>query len=100
MLNTRVAEYGIACESCHGPAEDHIRANSAPLRRYALHRRATNDPTITNPARVSAKKSSEICGQCHAARYNAKQGEWLMEGFDYWHRTDLATPARSLPATR
>jgi predicted CXXCH cytochrome family protein len=102
VLNTRVAEYGISCESCHGPAQDHIRANSAPLRRYTLHRRATNDATITNPARVSAKKSSEICGQCHAARYNTKQGEWLMEGFDYWHRDDITTarplsPGHELP---
>jgi predicted CXXCH cytochrome family protein len=91
IMNTRVAEYGIACESCHGPAEEHIKANSAPLRRYALRRQSTNDPTITNPARVSSKKSSEICAQCHAARYNAKQGEWMMDGFDYWHRDDLST---------
>ncbi len=101
VLNTRVAENGIACESCHGPAEDHIRANSNPLRRYALHRRATNDVTITNPTRLSSKKSSEVCSQCHAARYNTKQGEWLMEGFDYWHRDDISsarplTPGKEL----
>jgi predicted CXXCH cytochrome family protein len=95
VLQSRVAEYGIACESCHGPAREHIRANSDPRRRYALRRRATNDTTIVNPARVSAKQSSEICGQCHAARYNARQGEWLMDGYDYWHRNDL-TNARPL----
>ncbi len=94
---TRVAEYGIACESCHGPGEEHIRANSAPLRRYALHRGTNADPTIVNPARVSSKKSAEICGQCHAARYNVNHAEWMMEGFDYWHRSDLTNARPLLP---
>ncbi len=104
VMNTRAAELGIACESCHGPGEQHVRANSAPLRRYALHRKAKHDLTIINPARVSAKESAEICSQCHAARYNANHGEWLTEGFDYWRRRkDIATarpltPGNKLPA--
>jgi predicted CXXCH cytochrome family protein len=97
VLNTRVAEYGIACESCHGPAEEHVRANSNPRRRYALHRGTNLDSTITNPARISTKKSSEICGQCHAARFNVNHGEWLMEGFDYWHRKDISRARPLMP---
>jgi predicted CXXCH cytochrome family protein len=86
VMRSRVAEYGIACEACHGPGEKHVLANVNPKRRYALHRGTNGDPTIVNPARVSAKKSSEICGQCHAARYSSDHNEWLMAGTDYWHR--------------
>lgn len=100
VMNTRTAEFGIACESCHGPGEKHVRANSAPLRRYALHRKTKDDPTITNPARVSAKESAQICGQCHAARYSANHGEWLMEGFDYWRRNDIAAARPLMPGKR
>ncbi|HEY0550275.1 MAG TPA: ammonia-forming cytochrome c nitrite reductase subunit c552, partial [Verrucomicrobiae bacterium] len=87
-------------ESCHGPGEKHVRANSAPLRRYALHRKTKHDSTITNPARVNAKESAQICGQCHAARYNANHGEWLTEGFDYWQRQDLATARPLTPGKK
>ena len=86
VFNTQVAEYGIACESCHGPAAEHIRANSDPLRRYVVHRAAKGDVTIKNPARASSKKSSQICGQCHAARYSRDPDGWLVEGTEYWHK--------------
>jgi hypothetical protein len=36
-FDTEVAEFGIACESCHGPSEEHIRVNRSPLRRYAQY---------------------------------------------------------------
>lgn len=83
IMDTRVAELGIACESCHGPAQEHVRVNSDPRRRYAFHREKKPDPTIVNPARLDAKKSSQVCGQCHAVRFNAKKTEWLAEGFRY-----------------
>ncbi len=35
--DTRATEFGIACESCHGPSDAHARANRNPLRRYASH---------------------------------------------------------------
>ena len=64
-IDTRAVEFGIACESCHGPAADHVRANrrpAAPLR-AASDRRA--DSTIVQPLRLDARRSSEVCGQCH-----------------------------------
>ncbi|MEQ1633260.1 MAG: multiheme c-type cytochrome, partial [Planctomycetota bacterium] len=36
-VDTMAAEFGIACEACHGPGESHARANANPLRRYGLH---------------------------------------------------------------
>src|SRR5262245_5537049 len=65
MLDTRVAELGIACESCHGPGEEHVRRNRDPLRRYGLHLSSKSDPTIVNPSKLDHRKSSEACGQCH-----------------------------------
>ena len=97
VMNTRVAEYGIACESCHGPGEKHIRLNSNPGRRYALHRGARVDPTIANPTRLSSKKSSEVCGQCHAARYSLQHSNWLVVGTEYWAQKDITANRPLLP---
>ena len=66
VIESRVSEFGIACEACHGPAEDHIRANQNPARRYWLHLTGNDDPTIVQPLRLDARRSSQICGQCHS----------------------------------
>jgi hypothetical protein len=69
--DSRVAEFGIACEACHGPGEQHARANQDPLRRYRAHLTDRRDPTTVQPATLDPKKSSQVCGQCH--------GIWLFE---------------------
>lgn len=75
---SQVADFGIACESCHGPAGPHIAANQLPWRRYAI--RGEADPTIVNPERLSARQASHVCGRCHAIlSYPEKdtwQGQW------------------------
>ncbi len=50
--DSRVAEFGIACESCHGPG--------------AAHARAPRDGHIVNPRRLDPRRSAEVCGQCHS----------------------------------
>jgi hypothetical protein len=80
VISSRVGELGIACESCHGPAEDHVRINQNPTRRYALHRGDGPDATIFNPGRADHVKSSEACGQCHAIRKPAHPEQWNREG--------------------
>jgi hypothetical protein len=64
--DTRAAEFGVSCEACHGPSEEHVRVNRSPLRRYALHFSGRPDPTIVQPMRLSPRLSSQVCGQCHA----------------------------------
>ena len=64
-VTTTAAEFGIACESCHGPAGDHVRANLNPLRRYGLHFTGRPDASIVQPTRLDPKRSSQVCGQCH-----------------------------------
>lgn len=69
-IDAKVAEFGIACEACHGPAGAHVEANRDPQRRYRLHlSEDPSDDTIVNPARLSALRSSQVCGQCH--------GQWV-----------------------
>ena len=61
--DTQVSEFGISCEACHGPGQEHI----------AVHRESRDgnpkDP-IVNPADLDHRASSQICGQCHAGTTN------------------------------
>jgi Doubled CXXCH motif (Paired_CXXCH_1)/Cytochrome c554 and c-prime len=64
--DTRVAEFGIACEACHSEGRQHIARNRNPLRRFVTHLTTGSDATITNPTRLSAAASSLDCAQCHS----------------------------------
>ena len=65
-VDTTVAEFGISCESCHGPAETHVDTNRNPWRRYAMHLSGEPDATIVNPVELDPVRSSQVCGQCHS----------------------------------
>jgi len=65
-VKTTAAEFGIACEACHGPAGEHVRLNANPRRRYALHVTKAADTTIVHPARLDPRRSAQVCGQCHS----------------------------------
>jgi hypothetical protein len=64
--DTRVAEFGIACEACHSEGSDHIARNHNPARRFLAHLTTGSDATVTNPTRLSAAASSADCAQCHS----------------------------------
>ncbi len=57
IWDTHVAEFGISCEECHGPAEQHVE----------FHRERTDSvaESITNPKRLPVSTRSDLCGQCH-----------------------------------
>ena len=85
-FDTRVAEFGIACEACHGPGEEHVLLNRNPLRRYGFHLNGTPDPSIVQPARLSHQLSSQVCGQCHAIlEFYEKDDfqQWMDHGYPY-----------------
>ena len=98
LLNTRVAEIGIACEACHGPAEDHVRANQNPVRRYAQHSNADSktDHLIVNPSKLDHRASSQVCGQCHSIKWTPGN-TWRDEGFHYRPGDDLE---KQIPVVR
>ncbi|HEX6242441.1 MAG TPA: hypothetical protein VFZ61_16125, partial [Polyangiales bacterium] len=89
-FDTQVAELGIACEACHGPGEEHARANANPLRRYALHLGGRADPSIVNPARLSAARALDVCGRCHGQRITDDVERFLRQGDPFVPGDDLA----------
>ena len=66
QVDTTAAEFGVACEACHGPADEHVRRNANPRRRYALHLTKGADASIVHPARLDPRRSAQVCGQCHS----------------------------------
>lgn len=94
--DTEVAELGVACEACHGPADEHSRVNADPVRRYALHLTDEPDPTIVNPRRLSPARSAEVCGRCHGQRLAADVGAYLRDGDPYVPGDVLADQTRPL----
>ena len=104
-IQTRVAEMGIACEQCHGPAEKHIAANQSPFRRYLQHVRGGGDDTIVNPARLAANAGSQVCGQCHSLTEVAPdielgEGKKYLPGDDLDATQPLLRPLHPTPALR
>ncbi len=100
LLDTRSGELSIGCEACHGPAEEHVRANRAPLRRYRSHAAQQGDPTILNPRRQAAKVSAQVCGQCHGIKWVPDSAEWRRIGFRYRPGQDLSQTAPIVQPTR
>lgn len=93
-VDTRVAEFGIACEACHGPGEEHVLANRSPSRRYGFHFDPEKpDATVVEPSRLSATPSSQVCAQCHSVWEfpgTREFKEWDKHGFPYRPGENLA----------
>ena len=94
-METTVADFGIACESCHGPGEKHLEAVGEQTDIAALE--------IINPDRLDSKRSSEVCGQCHAAislTSKEKQDDWLHHGWRFRPGEDLTETKDILQPTQ
>ena len=90
--DTHVAEFGIACEACHGPGEQHVRKHSNVLERYQALLGFAEEPVIAHPNDIDAGRRSQICGQCHGISLPATN-ELLRtvfhDGFNYLPGDDL-----------
>jgi hypothetical protein len=99
---TTVGELGISCEACHGAGELHVRAHQNPASRLAQRYADEPDPTIVNPARLSAARADEICARCHGGisprleTWGPSQADPYLAGRDlarfwrlYWSETEM-----------
>jgi ssDNA-binding Zn-finger/Zn-ribbon topoisomerase 1 len=77
-FDTQVVEFGISCEACHGPAAEHVRINRDPAHRFGQYLGTDADLSIVNPGKLDAKRSSEVCGQCHGLSIPLAEGRKAM----------------------
>lgn len=68
--NTEVAELGIACGACHGPAGEHAQRALSPATRYRWYANDPHAPPIgvIHPGKLDSDRSAMICGHCHGQR--------------------------------
>jgi hypothetical protein len=72
--DSKVAEFGISCESCHGPATHHVnwrRAEADPKRE------PQGEDQIVNPVDLSHERSSQVCGACHGRAWSKNDGAYV-----------------------
>ncbi len=83
QFDSKVAELGIACETCHGPGREHAASGRSPIARYARYAGVRHAPAIVNPEDLPPDREIGICGQCHGQRLpidRAHLAKWLRTG--------------------
>ena len=86
-VDSQVAEFGIACEACHGPGADHVAFHSAAETNVAITGSINDDShTLAHPGKLDHRRASEVCGQCHGvwtAMDKAEADRLAIDGFSY-----------------
>ena len=88
-FTSRVSEFGISCEACHGPARAHVdyhRKKEADTGHDTST--DTGEDPIVNPHRLPHDRSSQVCGQCHSY-FSFSDQEFWQSGFKYRAGDDL-----------
>ena len=75
VVESGAVDLGIACESCHGPAEKHAARFRDPRARWST----VDDNAIVNPRKLGPDRASQICAQCHAETESKKSPEYFFK---------------------
>lgn len=97
-FRSEVAELGIACEACHGPASAHLAQHRNPARRViagTLLGRG-HDGTVAHPGRLRPVEESGVCGRCHGQRIASDVDAVLRDGDGFLPGEDLANASRPI----
>ncbi len=95
-FDTRVAELGIGCEACHGPASAHLERHAWPLRRLLAGLGTAGDQSVAHPGRLSAGLHADVCGRCHGNRIAADLGAVLEHGDGFLPGQPLSEVSRPI----
>ncbi len=80
-VESSVAELGIACEACHGPAGEHVGTHRARAEAGRPPRQSdAGDPTIVQPRALGAAGASQVCAQCHSISLFHDDDAWVARG--------------------
>ncbi|MCA9695270.1 MAG: hypothetical protein KC636_37170 [Myxococcales bacterium] len=84
-----VVDFGIACESCHGPGEAHVARNQNPLRRFTSYLTEGPDDSVVNPVRLPHDRASYVCAQCHSLLSIPDADAYRQRGLPYHPGEDI-----------
>ncbi|MGZ8901545.1 MAG: cytochrome c3 family protein, partial [Limisphaerales bacterium] len=79
-VETHVAELGISCEACHGPAQRHVELRIASI---ANRDAKLESGEIVHPGNLSPERSAQVCGFCHSMKWIDKSENWRNAGFKF-----------------
>ncbi|MEX2306003.1 MAG: cytochrome c3 family protein [Pirellulales bacterium] len=93
-FRSEVGEIGIACEACHGPAQEHVRlriANASGDLTATTEKELLKDPIVQPELLDDHRRTSYLCGQCHGVyiRSGEQALQYRDEGLDYVPGDDL-----------
>jgi len=94
--DSRVAELGIACEACHGPASAHVERHAWPLRRVLAAWVGDGDGSVAQPARLSPGLHADVCGRCHGNRIAASLDRVMQHGDGFLPGQPLSDVSRPI----
>lgn len=95
-FDSHVAELGIACEACHGPASAHVERHAWPLRRVLAGALGSGDGSIAHPGRLDPGLHADVCGRCHGNRIAADLSAVLERGDGFLPGEPLSSVSRPI----
>ncbi len=86
---TQVAEFGISCEACHGPAERHVALERDRRKQGLAQKDPKLDHAIVHPEKLDPARASQVCAFCHSMKWYDRNEGWSETGFRFRPGDDL-----------